>query len=195
MRGNYKPTDEEISKVQLVRQVALEWGAKDIRKSAHMSPDYTTFMDQPTLQKIYSWYDGGSMIGAVILGMCAIQHAAAFRQDGRDSEAFIKFVNDFFGSPYNGAELYSLRVALIKQYSTRCYVFDQKGKEIVYLITNGRKDLHLGRSGEVIILNIQEFAKNVYEALDRFFQSVIEGTQQKEVVLRIVTHYERHRLK
>jgi len=184
-------TSDEFEKISTIRKLVLDWAVGDIHKAAHMRSDYSGYMDRDILEAAFPWYDGGAMIGAVILGMCAIQLVACFNKSVKDGQAFINFVDKYIPQ-YNGDELYSLRNALIKQYSTRCYVIGKKGEEIIYIISNNNSRLHLTRQNNVIVINVEDFAKDINRAIVQFFNDCLNGNQSDEIINKIIEHYDKH---
>jgi hypothetical protein len=191
--STYSPTSGEEEKIKAVMNISLNWAAKDIRKASHLLPDYKTYFDRTILESIYPSYDGGSMVGATILGMCVIQHVAHFFPIKENLE-FKKFVDEYLGVKYSGTNLYQLRNALIKQYTTRCHSRDKKGVELIFMIMNNNPKYHLNRSGNVIIINVENFAHDICKSVENFFNDALNGKLTKEIIDKIISHHDKYLL-
>lgn len=189
----YFPAPREKEKIDAVMDISLNWAAKDIRKASHLLPDYKTYFDRTILESVYPSYDGGSMVGSAILGMCVIQHMAHFYPI-KENLAFKKFVDEYLGTKYSGTNLYQLRNALIKQYTTKCRSRDKKGVEMIYMLMNNKTKYHLIRSGNVIIINIEDFAYDIYKSVEEFFNNALSGKLSKAIIERIIEHYDKYLL-
>lgn len=192
---NYNLTPEEKIKIQEVYKYALTWVAGDVRKAAHLLPDYVTFYSQDEVKNLYPTYDGGAMVGSVLLAFNAIQYVSMFFSPfSKDGIAFEKFVDAYF-CDYDGIEIYSLRNALFKQYTTKFFIKGAKGKSIKYAICILRPKDHLQISGEYKYINVETLAKDVYDNINLFFEEVLNNKHSQQVVAKICNHYDNFLLK
>ncbi len=195
---NYQPTENEIEKINSVSYYAINWAAIDIRKAAHLLPNYKDYFSQDKIKQIYPEYEGGSMVGSVILAFCVLQYTASFylpkSQTLHDSEAFIDYVDKYMPNIYTGTELYSVRNSLFKEYTTKFFVKSGEGKQLNYIIGIHRPDLHMSKSGDIRFLNLENLAEDVLKAVTKFYNDVREGKLPQYITQRICEHYNTHLL-
>ena len=108
--------------------------------------------------------NGGSKMGAFILGSCFIDCLAGFWV-GRQSKGadYRRFVQEYLPS-YNAQELYSdLRCKLVHNYS-------EGGS---YLFVDNKHALHFKRAGdERLIINLEDFILELEQAMNHFFSDL-----------------------
>ena len=191
-------TEENRKKIENVMNLYLSWNLGDIRKAAHMLPYTFDDMDQTTIQKIYPTYDGGAMIGAAILAMCAISSISQFCiTDNKNEGKYIWFIDNYLkkiNSLYDGREIYSLRCSLIKNYAL---LADVGGKNITrysvdYAITNGGEHLFPTKHGKT--LNIRQFMVDIQLATQKLFFDVLLSDGNNEISNNIIKYHDQKKI-
>ncbi len=102
-------------------------------------------------------------IAGFILCSCFIDQLSGFRYKSRKVKSrYIEFVKNYLPK-YDGKNLYEdLRNKLVHNYSVGSH----------YSLTSKAPQLHLQKSNNLINLNLEDFIKDLKEALDRYIEEV-----------------------
>lgn len=184
-------TDKQ--KIENVLSLFLNWNIGDVRKAAHLLPNSWESMDRDKITKIYPTYDGGAMVGAVILAMCVIQSVSQF---SKREEQFKWFVNKYlksYNSGYDGNKIYALRCSLIKNYALITRTSEEGKKNLNPIIApfaltdNGP---HFEKSKYGTLFNIREFVIHIQLGIQAFFVEVVTKQLPKDYSERIIKYHD-----
>ncbi len=187
-------TNEEKEKLTRVFNLFLGWNLGDIRKAAHLLPNTFESISREKITKIYPEYDGGAMIGSLILIMTAIHSVAQFSLEHDGDKQFKWFIDTYLkkvNNGYDGEEIYALRCSLIKNYGLIARVYKQQ-KIVGFAVTDfGPDHLQITKNGKV--LNIKQFMIELQFAIQNFFSDIILEKIDKKYLEKII-YYHDHEL-
>ncbi len=180
-------------KIENVLNLFLDWNFGDLRKAMHLLPNSWDEMDRTKLSQIYPSYDGGAMVGAMILAMCAISSVTQFSGEKGGDKEFIWFTDQYLkrqNPEYDGGELYALRCSLLKNYGLVARMGNKSGfsKVVGFALTD--KGPHLQESSYGKLLNVKNFVIDIQLATQAFFVDVLLGNLPKEFSERIVNYHD-----
>lgn len=192
-------TTTDKQKITNVFNLFLNWNIGDVRKAGHWLPDSWEEINRQEITKIHPNYDGGAMVGAMILAMCVIHSVSQFSKQQEDKQ-FKWFVNEYlkkYNHEYDGEEIYALRCSLIKNYAlvARVYEEGKNGalkKVINFALTD--KGLHFENSKYGKLFNIKQFIIDIHLATQLFFVDVLTGKLPNDFSKRIIEYHDSLRI-
>ncbi len=190
----------EKQKVENVFNLFLEWNIGDVRKAGHWLPGTWESIDRKKISKIHSNYDGGAMVGSVILAMCVIQSIAQFSPERGDIKQFRWFVDTYLkprNTNYDGLQIYALRCSLIKNYTLIARVSEVGKKNynpalIPFALTDGGP--HFKESNIGVLFNVKEFAIHVQLGIQSFFEDILLNRLSNEYLKSVVRYHDKMKI-